>query len=191
MDKLYFLSSILTVGYMDCYLFEIVTGLWWITFIVKSLDIFVAVTFAKVPRTRNTELGHSHTLRALLSVSSRNVPIFSACLPASGQVPIVTLVIKSFASVMDKSEISFEFTFKKKKGGFPGGSVVESTCQCRWHEFDSWVGKISWRTKWQPTPVLLPKSPADRGAWRSRVHEATKSQTWLRPSAHTHTGTYY
>ena len=22
--------------------------------------------------------------------------------------------------------------------------------------FDSWVGKISWRRKWQPTPVFLP-----------------------------------
>ena len=25
------------------------------------------------------------------------------------------------------------------------------------HEFDSWVGKIPWRRKWQPTPVLLPR----------------------------------
>ena len=33
------------------------------------------------------------------------------------------------------------------------------TCQCRRHrrcEFDPWVGKISWRRKWQPTPVFLP-----------------------------------
>ena len=22
--------------------------------------------------------------------------------------------------------------------------------------FNSWAGKISWRTKWQPTPVFLP-----------------------------------
>ena len=31
----------------------------------------------------------------------------------------------------------------------------ESTCQCRRHRFDPWVGKIPWR-KWQPTPVFLP-----------------------------------
>ena len=31
----------------------------------------------------------------------------------------------------------------------------ESTCQCRRCEFDLWVGKISWRRKWQPTPVFL------------------------------------
>ena len=40
---------------------------------------------------------------------------------------------------------------------FPGGAVVkESTCQCRRHGFDPWVGKIIWRRKWQPTPVFLP-----------------------------------
>ena len=44
--------------------------------------------------------------------------------------------------------------------GFPGGtSGKEPTCQCRRrkrHGFDPWVGKISWRRAWQPTPVLLP-----------------------------------
>ena len=35
-------------------------------------------------------------------------------------------------------------------------SGKESTCQCRRHRFDPWVGKISWRRKWQPTPVFLP-----------------------------------
>ena len=34
-------------------------------------------------------------------------------------------------------------------------SHKESTCQCRRHEFDPWVGKILWRRKWQPTPVFL------------------------------------
>ena len=32
-----------------------------------------------------------------------------------------------------------------------------SVClQCRRPGFDPWVGKIPWRRKWQPTPVLLP-----------------------------------
>ena len=35
-------------------------------------------------------------------------------------------------------------------------SGKESTCQCRRHRFDPWVGKILWRRKWQPTPVVLP-----------------------------------
>ena len=46
----------------------------------------------------------------------------------------------------------------KKLRGFPGGSVVKNkknpACQCR---FDSWVGKSSWRRKWHPTPVFLPR----------------------------------
>ena len=40
--------------------------------------------------------------------------------------------------------------------GFPRWfSGKESTCQCRRHEFNPWVGKIPWRRKWQPTPVFL------------------------------------
>ena len=40
-------------------------------------------------------------------------------------------------------------------------SGKQSTCQCRSrrrHGFNTWVGKIHWRRKWQPTPVFL--------AWR-------------------------
>ena len=44
--------------------------------------------------------------------------------------------------------------------GFPGGtSDKESACQCRGHKrhrFAPWVGKISWRRAWRPTPVFLP-----------------------------------
>ena len=28
--------------------------------------------------------------------------------------------------------------------------------QCRRLGFSPWVGKITWRNKWQPTPVFLP-----------------------------------
>ena len=41
--------------------------------------------------------------------------------------------------------------------GFPGGSDGKSVClPCGRLRFDPWVGKIPWRRKWQPTPVLLP-----------------------------------
>ena len=42
--------------------------------------------------------------------------------------------------------------------GFPGGSdSKESTCDwTRRLRFNPWVGKISWRRTWQPTPVFLP-----------------------------------
>ena len=42
---------------------------------------------------------------------------------------------------------------------------------------DSWVGKIPWRRKWQPTLVFLPENPKDRRAWWAAVHRVTKSQT--------------
>ena len=40
--------------------------------------------------------------------------------------------------------------------GFPGGS---DGLQCGRPGFDSWVGKISWRRVWQPTPIFLPGEP--------------------------------
>ena len=44
---------------------------------------------------------------------------------------------------------------------FPGGaSAKEPACQCRKgkrRRFDSWVWKIPWRKKWQPTPVFMPR----------------------------------
>ena len=38
----------------------------------------------------------------------------------------------------------------------------------------SWLRKISWRRKWQPTLVFLPENSHDRGAWRDTVHGITK-----------------
>ena len=65
-----------------------------------------------------------------------------------------------------------------------GGSVVKNppdnaadtrdTCG-----LNPWVGKLSWRRKWQLTPVFLPGNPMDRGAWRATVHGVAKSRTWL------------
>ena len=40
--------------------------------------------------------------------------------------------------------------------GFPGDSVVKNPPANAGREFDPWVGKIPYRRKWQPTPVLLP-----------------------------------
>ena len=50
--------------------------------------------------------------------------------------------------------------FAKSNMGFPGGSSgKEPTCQCRRCKrcgLDPWVGKIPWRSKGQPTLVVLP-----------------------------------
>ena len=40
---------------------------------------------------------------------------------------------------------------------FPHGSDGKNIClQCGRPGFSPWVGKIPWRTKWQPIPVLMP-----------------------------------
>ena len=63
-----------------------------------------------------------------------------------------------------KPEIQF-FFFSSKY--LMGSSDGKSTClQCRRPRFDSWVGKIPWKRKWQPTPVLL---PGKFHGWRNLV----------------------
>ena len=54
---------------------------------------------------------------------------------------------------------------------FPPGSVVKNPPAGR-HGFDPSPRKISWRRKWQPTPVFLLGEP--HGAWRATVHGFTK-----------------
>ena len=50
---------------------------------------------------------------------------------------------------------SLHFTSDGKEG-FPCGSAgKESACPWGRPGFNPWVGKIPWRRKWQPTPVLL------------------------------------
>ena len=66
---------------------------------------------------------------------------------------------KKKTKIMASSPIT-SWQIEREKVGFLGGtSDKESTCQCRklkrcW--FNPWVGKISWRRKWQPTPVFSP-----------------------------------
>ena len=63
---------------------------------------------------------------------------------------------------------------------FPGGLEGKaSVClQCRRPGFDPQVGKISWRRKWQPTPVLL---PVKCHRWRSLLGYSP----WDRKELHT------
>ena len=55
---------------------------------------------------------------------------------------------------------STEYKYVSISMGFSGASVVKkSSCQCRSyrrHGSHTWVRKIPWRKKWQPTPVFLP-----------------------------------
>ena len=52
--------------------------------------------------------------------------------------------------------------------------------RCKRHRLDSWIWKILWRRKWQPTPVFLP-GKFHGWAWWATVHKVTESDTteWL------------
>ena len=68
-------------------------------------------------------------------------------------------------------------------------SGKESSCPDRRHNrcgFKPWVGKISWRGKWQPTLLFLPgEFHGPRNLWQATVHGVANSWTWL--STHTTT----
>ena len=60
-------------------------------------------------------------------------------------------------------------------------SGKESTYKCRRFRrlgFNPWVKKIPWRKTWQPSPVLLPENPMNRGAWRAIVHGCKVRYDW-------------
>ena len=81
-----------------------------------------------------------------------------------------------------------------------GGLGKESACQCRRHGFDPWSRKISWRRKWQPTPVFLPGKFHGQGSlagyslWghkESDMTEHTRTEAYVRSfTSYTHIYNY-
>ena len=81
----------------------------------------------------------------------------------------------------------FIFCHSERGWGFPGDAVVKKKkkihLQCKRWRLNTWVRKIPWRRKWQPTPAFLPgkshgqKSLAGLGCRRVRHDLATKQQT--------------
>ena len=70
----------------------------------------------------------------------------------------------------------------------PRGSVVKNLpANARRCGFHSWVGKIPWRWKWQPTLVFLPGEPHEQrslAGYSPWGHKALDTTEWL--SMHTH-----
>jgi len=46
----------------------------------------------------------------------------------------------------------------------------ESACHCRRRRLDSWVGRIPWRRKWQPSQYSCLGNHMDREAWLAIAH---------------------
>ena len=73
-------------------------------------------------------------------------------------------MIKSSLGNRKKMTAQFRWRLRLKRSntkGFPGGAsgrknlpAKAGDVRCR---FSPWLGKIPWRRKWQPTPVLLPE----------------------------------
>ena len=60
-------------------------------------------------------------------------------------------IMLKWSKPVTKGQILYDST------SFPGGSDRKSVClKCGRPRFDSWVGKIPWRRKWQSTPGLMP-----------------------------------
>ena len=93
--------------------------------------------------------------------------------------PVLSFLPLSFATkrtvIFAKALTSLVFTvqlIKLNEMRFPA-------CQCRRHKrrrFSPWVGKIPWRAQ-EPSPVLLPREPMDRGAWWAIVRRFAQSRT--------------
>ena len=56
----------------------------------------------------------------------------------------------------DTTEVTQHSIAYTHKLGFPGGSEGKASACDAQDRFDPWVGKITWRRKWQSTPVFLP-----------------------------------
>ena len=67
------------------------------------------------------------------------------------------------------------------KGKPPCGSDGRVCLKCRRPGFDPWVGKIPWKRKWQPTPVILPGKSHGCRSLTGTVHGLTELYTteWL------------
>ena len=73
----------------------------------------------------------------------------------------------------------FCYKFCISKMGFPWWlSGKESVCQCRRCRFNSWVRKIPWERKWQPSQYSCLGNCMDRGAWQSSEQALCAEVKW-------------
>ena len=88
----------------------------------------------------------------------------------------------SAVEILECEDILKENCSNANVEGLPCGSDVRICLQCWRPRFDPWVGKISWRRKWQSIPVFLPaeshgqRSLAGYSPWG---HKESNRTEWL------------
>ena len=88
--------------------------------------------------------------------------------------------ITAIPALLSESLLDFHLSdFIFPPGLLVGASSKEFACKSRRHRFGPWVGNISWKRKWHPTPVFLPEEFHGQRK-RTIVHSITKSQPWLK-----------
>ena len=71
---------------------------------------------------------------------------------------VLSLLFTYYHSYKDRTMLHLNYFHFFWRKSFSQVTQWWTTClQCRKHGFDSWVGKIPWRRKWQPTSVFLPE----------------------------------
>ena len=87
-----------------------------------------------------------HILPWPLSLASAPTTLLSSIPPQGIQVRLFLSTITTFAFITPCRTYWLPRWYSGK----------ESACQYKRCRFNPWVGKIPWRRKWQPTPILLP-----------------------------------
>ena len=132
------------------------------------MPFFIFIKSESTPGSFLSEQGL--TLLSLLPASTSAAPSPSRMSPALPHLLFLFLFLflphhKAYRILVPRPGIELASPCVFHIGGLPWWlSGKESTCQCRRLRFNSWVGKIPWRRKWQPTAVFLPGEVHEQGA---------------------------
>ena len=78
-------------------------------------------------------------------------------LPRSGIEPVSPALAGGFFTTESPGKpLSFSDLFPYQHGAFLVAQMVKKLPATQETVFDPWVGKISWRREWQPTPEFFP-----------------------------------
>ena len=100
-------------------------------------------------------------LQTLFSWAPKSLQMVTTAMKVKDTCPLKVKSMTNLDSILKSRDIGFrahlKFWMISSQDPYPWWlSGKETTCQCRRQRFDSWIRKIPWRRKWQPTPAFLP-----------------------------------